>query len=175
MVTIDYLLITVFVLSAALGIFRGFVKEALSLLGWVIAVWAAWRYGAAVAEWGPDFSDDLMVRIWVARVVILVAVLFASGIVSILVSFLMGKTGLDGTDRIVGMIFGLGRGLVLAAIVINVLQFAGFEENPWWDKSRVITYIMPVADSLREIADDGLDLLRERTRRFEAPFFSSKE
>jgi membrane protein required for colicin V production len=175
MVTIDYLLIAVFVLSAILGIYRGFVKEALSLVGWVAAVWVAWRYGARVAEWGPDFSDDLMVRIWVARVVILVAVLFASGVVSVLVSFLMGKTGLDGTDRAVGMLFGLGRGLVLAAIVINVLQFAGFEANPWWDKSQLITYIMPVADSLSDIADDGMEMLREGAGRLETPLFSLKE
>lgn len=175
MVTIDYLLIAVFVLSAVMGIYRGFVKEALSLLGWVVAVWVAWRYGAHVAEWGPEFSDDLMVRVWVARVVIVVGILFASGVISALVSFLMGKTGLDGTDRIVGMVFGLGRGLVLAAIVINVLQFAGFEADPWWDESRLIGYIQPVADSLRDVAEDGLDMLREGTDQFETPLFSLKE
>ena len=174
MVTIDYLLIAVFVLSAALGIYRGFVKEALSLLGWIIAVWAAWRYGARVADWGSDFSDNPMARVWVARVIILVVVLFAGGVVSAIVSFLMGKTGLDGTDRVVGMIFGLGRGLVLAAIVINVLQYAGFEADPWWEESRLITYIMPVAHILRDLADDGMDRLRERINRFEPPLVSLK-
>ena len=174
MVTIDYLLIAVFVLSAALGIYRGFVKEALSLLGWVIAVWAAWRYGARVADWGFDFSDNPMARVWVARVIILVVVLFASGVVSAIVSFLMGKTGLDGTDRVIGMIFGLGRGLVLAAVVINVLQYAGFEADPWWEESRLITYIMPVADSLRDIADDGMEMLREGINRSEPPLVGLK-
>ncbi len=174
MVTIDYLLIAVFVLSAALGIYRGFVKEALSLLGWIIAVWAAWRYGARVADWGSDFGDNPMARVWVARVIILVVVLFASGVVSAIVSFLMGKTGLDGTDRVIGMIFGLGRGLVLAAVVINVLQYAGFEADPWWEESRLITYIMPVADSLRDIADDGMDMLREGINRSEPPSVSLK-
>lgn len=66
MVTIDYLLIAVFVLSAALGAYRGFVKEALSLVGWILAVWVAWRFGARVADMGPDFSDDPMARVWVA-------------------------------------------------------------------------------------------------------------
>lgn len=174
MVTIDYLLIAVFVLSAALGIYRGFIKEALSLVGWVVAVWAAWRFGTNVAELGPEFSDDPMVRVWVARVVILVVALFASGVVSAIVSFLMGKTGLDGTDRVIGMIFGLGRGLVLVAIVINVLQFAGFEADPWWDESRLITYIMPIADSLRDIADDSMDMLREGTSRSEHEWVSFK-
>ena len=174
MVTIDYLLIAVFVLSAALGIYRGFVKEALSLLGWVIAVWAAWRYGARVADWGSDFSDNPMARVWVARVIILVVVLFASGVISAIVSFLMGKTGLDGTDRVIGMIFGLGRGLVLAAVVINVLQYAGFEADPWWEESRLITYIMPVADSLRDIADDGMEMLREGINRSEPPLVGLK-
>jgi membrane protein required for colicin V production len=174
MVTIDYLLIAVFVLSAALGAYRGFIKEALSLVGWILAVWVAWRFGARVADMGPDFSDDPMVRVWVARVVILVVVLFASGVISALVSFLMGKTGLQGTDRVIGTIFGLGRGLVLAAIVINVLQVAGFEANPWWDESRLITYIMPVADSLSDIADDGMDMLREGTSRSEDPWVKLK-
>jgi membrane protein required for colicin V production len=174
MVAIDYLLIAVFVLSAALGIFRGFVKEALSLLGWIVAVWVAWRFGASGAELLPDFSADPMVRVWIARLIILIGVLVASGIVSGLVSFVMGKTGLDGTDRLIGMIFGLGRGVVVVGVVINLLQFAGFDADPWWEESRLITYMMPVADSLRDIADDGLDMLREGTNRSEAPLVSLK-
>lgn len=144
-----------------MGIYRGFVKEALSLLGWVLAIWGAWRFGAEFSGWVPEFIDDPVARIWVARGGLLIVVLVISGVISSVISFLMGKTGLDGTDRLIGMVFGLGRGLVLAGLAVNLLQVAGFEADSWWQESTVIPYLLPIADSLREITDGGVDLLRE--------------
>jgi membrane protein required for colicin V production len=60
-----------------------------------------------------------------------------------------------------GGLFGLGRGAVLAAIVVIALQFTGFDADPWWAESKLIPYAQPVADLLRDAAQEGMEMLHE--------------
>jgi membrane protein required for colicin V production len=160
MVTVDYLLLGIALLSALFGMLRGFVKEALSLAGWLFAAWAAFHFGAPVAEKLPDIVADPVLKLWAARLVVLIGVLIASGIVSGLVSFLFSRTGLTGTDRVVGMVFGLARGVVLIALVVGGLDMAGFRADPWWEESKLIPYAAPLAERLRDAAEGGIDRLQ---------------
>lgn len=160
MVGIDYLLIAVIVLSAIMGAFRGFVKEALALAGWIVAVWGAWRFGDEAAGWLPDIIEDPVLKIWAARLLMLIVALFIVGVISKLLSILMDQTGLSGTNRLLGTIFGVARGAVLGAVVVSLLQATGFEEDPWWNESKLIPYAAPIADRLSEYADRGIDMLQ---------------
>jgi membrane protein required for colicin V production len=156
---IDYLLIGIVALSALMGAFRGFVKEALALVGWVVAVWGAWQFGDEVAGWLPDFVDDPVLKIWAARLLMLIAALFVVGVISKLLSILLDQTGLSGTNRLLGVVFGIARGAVLAAVVVSVLNVAGFDDAPWWNESKLIPYAAPIADRLSEYAVKGIDML----------------
>ena len=89
MVGIDYLLIAIIVSSALMGAYRGFIREALSLVGWVVAVWGAWQFGDEAAARLPDFIEDPVLKLWSARFLMLIACLFAAGVVSRLLSILM--------------------------------------------------------------------------------------
>lgn len=162
MVTVDYLLVAVALLSALMGLFRGLVKEALSLAGWVLAAWCAWRFGAVVAERIPSLADGSVVEIWVARVIVLIGVLIVTGLLGRLISILIHQTGLSGTDRSVGMVFGMARGVVLVGLVVLLLDAAGFDEDPWWQESKLIPYAAPMAERLGVMAGDGIDLIQEQ-------------
>jgi len=175
MVPIDYVLIAVVGLSALAGFYRGFFKEAFSLLGWIIAIWGAWQFGEQAAAMMPALVQDPKVMLWLGRLAILIGVLLVTGILSRIASLLMGKTGLDGTDRVVGIIFGLARGVVLAGLVVNLIQVAGFEGNSWWQKSRLIPYAAPIAESLRDIADEGVEKLYEEAGQLEVPSLGQEE
>ena len=172
MVIIDYLLLAILVLSAVMGVFRGFVKESLSLLGWVLAIWCAWQFGGQVSNWMPGFIGDPVIRLWSARLCLVICVLILSGVVSAVISFMTGRSGLDGTDRVIGMVFGLGRGVVLVGVAVNLLQFAGFEQDPWWDESKLIPYAAPIAETLSDIAGEGLELLNENRDKLEVSYLS---
>lgn len=160
LVTFDYLLIGIIVLSALMGAFRGFIKEALALAGWVVAVWAAWQFGDEAAARMPAFIDDPVLKIWAARLLMLMASLFAAGVVSRLLSMLLDQTGLSGTNRLLGAVFGVARGAVLAAVVVALMQAAGFDEDPWWSESKLIPYAAPIADRLGEYAEQGIEMLQ---------------
>ena len=169
MIAVDYLLLSIFAVSAIIGVFRGFVKEAISLIGWLAAIWGAWRFAPQVSAWLPNGVDDETIMIWAARLLILIGVLIMSGLVSRLVALLIDKTGLSGTDRTVGMVFGLARGMVLAGLAVNLLEVAGFAAAPWWPESKLIPYVAPVAQRLSDIAEEGLDMLENPLDQIESP------
>jgi len=162
MVIVDYLLLAVFLLSALMGLFRGLVKEALSLVGWVLAAWCAWRFGGAVADMIPSVVDDSMIEIWVARVIVLVAVLILTGLLSRLIAYVVHQSGLSGTDRLIGMVFGMARGVVLVSLVVMLLDAAGFGADPWWRESKLIPYAAPLAERLGDLAGEGVDLIQHQ-------------
>lgn len=159
MFAIDYLLLGIIALSALMGALRGFVKEALALAGWVVAIWGAWQFGDEAAGWLPDFVDDPVLKIWAARLLMLIAALFVVGVISRLLSILLDQTGLSGTNRLMGGVFGVARGAVLGAVVVSVLNVAGFDDAPWWGESKLIPYAAPIADRLGEYAGKGIDML----------------
>jgi membrane protein required for colicin V production len=156
---IDYMLLAIVLMSAVISIFRGFVKEALSLLSWVAAIWAASRFGVQFGDLIAGSLDSVALRAWLGRGALLIAVLFAGGLFSRLISLLMDSTGLSGTDRAVGMVFGLARGTILAAVVVLLLEFAGFTESSWWTESKLIPYVAQVAEFVKDAAQDGIEYL----------------
>lgn len=160
MVTIDYLLIGVIALSALMGVMRGFVKEALSLVGWIAAVWGAWQFGPQAAARLPDFVDDPAVDLWIARLIIMIGVLFIGGVIIRIVSLLLKQTGLSEINRVVGMVFGLARGVILIGVVVSLLKVAGFDADPWWRQSILIPYAAPIADRLSDYAVEGIEMLQ---------------
>lgn len=160
MAVIDIVLGSIILVSAIISIFRGFFREAFSLLTWVAAIWAAIEYGTQGAELLADWGTSV-VRLWVARLLILIAVLFVGGVLNWMLGLLLHKTGLSGTDRVIGMVFGIARGVVLVGIVVLVMEELGYDETAWWWESKLIPYAAPVVDTLRYMAEDSRDFLDE--------------
>jgi len=158
LITVDYVLIAVLALSTIVSLFRGFFKEAFSVFTWVAALWVAWKFGPQGAEMMSDWGTSIM-RLWAARAIILVLVLLIGGVSNWLLGMLLHRTGLSGTDRVIGMVFGLGRGIIVVGVIIVVLEIMKFNETPWWQESKLIPYAAPVVDTIRHVAQDGREFL----------------
>jgi len=76
-------------------------------------------------------------------------------------SIVLDNTGLSGTDRAIGTVFGFARGILLAGLAVMILDLMGFREAAWWDESKLIPYAAPVADIIRHAAEDGLEFLED--------------
>lgn len=159
MIWIDYVLVVILLVSAAVGLFRGLVREALSLLTWVLAIWCAWKFAALIAPGFGNVVGDGAVRLWAARIAVLVTVLVLGWLGTWLISRLLDSTGLTGTDRLLGGLFGMARGAILAALVVIGMQSAGLDKTSWWGESKLIPYAAPIADKLRVVAAEGMDRL----------------
>lgn len=127
--TVDYIILAVIGLSVLTGLFRGFVKECIALTVWVVALWCAYNYATVVSSWLTSYIDDISVRTAVSFVVILLAILLLGAIVNALLSFILHRTGLSGTDRFLGMLFGFVRGVFIVALVIVVLNMTSLAKK----------------------------------------------
>ena len=68
-------------------------------------------------------------------------------------------SALNGMDRFLGSLFGAARGVLLVAVAVIGAQFAGFDNDPWWSESRLIPHLQLVADWIKVVAPEGLELI----------------
>ena len=137
---VDFTIIGVILLSALISIIRGFVKEALSLISWVLAFFIASRFYMYITSYLTYFDSDV-IRIAVAIAILFISTLIVCAIVSYIIGELVQKTGLSSTDRILGICFGVLRGiLVVAAVLFFVDTFTPLSQSPSWVQSQLIPH-----------------------------------
>ncbi|MET0229426.1 MAG: CvpA family protein [Rhodanobacteraceae bacterium] len=134
----DYAILAVLALSVLMGLWRGFIGEVLALVCWILAFWVAWMFAPALAERFSASISTPSVRVLLAYVLCFVTVLIAGAIVAFLMRKLVEGSGLSGSDRLLGMVFGLARGLALVTLVVLLLGFTPFRHDPWWGESRLL-------------------------------------
>ena len=133
----DYVVIAALSLSVLMGLWRGFVGEVLALAVWIVAGWVAWTLGPQVALSLGAVSLP-SARIVLGYALCFVAVLIAGAILGFFLRKLIAGSGLSGTDRLLGAVFGLARGLALVTLVVLLLGFTPFPRDPWWHESRLL-------------------------------------
>lgn len=134
----DYTILAVLGLSVLMGLWRGFVGEVLALAVWACAFWVAWVFGPLLAERFSASISTPSVRVLLAYALCFIAVLIAGAIVTFLMRKLVEGSGLSGSDRLLGMVFGLVRGLALVVLVVMLMGFTPFPRDPWWHESRLL-------------------------------------
>jgi len=159
---VDWLIIVAFVVSSGFGVWRGFAKEALSVVTWLAAIWLAWRFAWALEPMLGDWQSAPELRIWAARAIVFIAVMIVGGIVSWLMREFVRHTGLSGTDRLLGGLFGALRGALIFGLVVIALQLSGLDQDPWWQQAYLKPYGDQIADGIRYYAQIGGQFLQER-------------
>lgn len=149
MIWVDYFILAIITISALLSLWRGFFKEALSLVTWVAALWFAMLYfddlGGHLSQW----IETPSVRGWVAFAILFVAIVIAGGVVNFLVGKLVEKSGLSATDRALGMIFGVARGAVIVSVLVMLAGLTSVPQDPWWSESLLLVHFQDMAMWLR--------------------------
>jgi membrane protein required for colicin V production len=150
MATVDLIILIVVLVSALIGLARGLMKEVLSLASWLAAFILALYFAPAVGDRLSGQLADESVRLVVAFITIFLATLLAGGLLQWLAGTLIKTTGLSGTDRFLGFLFGSARG-VLACIVtlIALRQFA--TAGQWWQSSVLVPELLAFEQDVLEI------------------------
>ncbi|MFT5781713.1 MAG: membrane protein required for colicin V production [Pseudomonas sp.] len=143
---VDWAIIAIIIISCLISLKRGFVKEALSLVTWIIAGVVAWLFGGALSQHLTDFIEMPSARIIAACAILFVATLLVGALINFLISELVRVTGLSGTDRFLGMVFGGARGALLVVVLTGLLSLAPVQQDPWWQQSSLIPHFLMVAD-----------------------------
>lgn len=145
----DYAIVIIIVFSALISFARGFVREAISLVTWIVAVLVALRFSNALAELFVKYVHTASIRTVIAFSILLIVVLIIGGLINYLFSQLVDKIGFSGTDRILGFAFGLARGILLIGVLVLLGNMGGATEAPWWGKSQFIPQFQGIAHWLQ--------------------------
>jgi len=140
MLLIDWLILAVVLISALISIKRGFVKEMLSLTSWVAAFIIARIFSGHLEVLLVQWIDTPSARYGAAFGLLFGATLIIGAMINNLVGELVKVTGLAGTDRMFGVVFGTTRGLILVMAAIYGLQMTPLSKDPWWTQSFFIPH-----------------------------------
>ncbi len=139
----DWAILAIVGLSVAIGLVRGLVREAMSVAVWVAAFVAASMFYLNGGQWFAELIPTPSLRYISAWVAIFAGVLVAGSIINFLLGQLVSSTGLGGTDRLLGMVFGALRGCVIVlALLILVPGVVPVTEDPWWHQSVLIPHFL---------------------------------
>ena len=151
--TIDIAIVFIVAASGVISMIRGFVKEAMALVIWLSAFVVAMSFKEVVAELLANVIVLASIRQLAAWGILFVGTLLIGAMVNFLLGKLVSSTGLSGTDRTLGLVFGVFRGLlVVLALVIIVPKALPVDQDSWWTASSFIPLFQSFEDVGREAA-----------------------
>lgn len=140
----DYAILGIITISLLVGVLRGFIKEVFSLVVWAAAFVVAYRFAGDVAVLMEPHVSLPSARTAIGFIGLFILVLIIGGLANFLLGRLVESTGLSGTDRLLGGLFGIARGVALVVASILVTGFTPIPADPWWKESRLIPSFMPL-------------------------------
>ena len=154
---VDWILLAVLGLSFLLGVWRGIVQELLSLVGWVAAFYVSQMYAPMAAAWLPMEGSSQMLRYAAGFVVVFVAVLVGTVLVSALIKKLISAVGLGPLDRLLGSLFGLMRGVVILLAVTVFVGMTPMRDTEAWKQAQGAQWLQQFLHVLKPVlpADFG--------------------
>lgn len=141
MIWLDYTLLVIIALSAVYSIFRGFIREMLSLIGWVLAFWVAIKFSAALASYLEPMISVPGIRFGAAFLLLFLSIIVGTVFVNRLIYGLIKLGGLRGFDRLIGAGFGLARGVLIVAVLVFLGGWSPLAQEPIWQESIMVGYL----------------------------------
>ncbi len=155
---VDYAILGVIVVSVIVSVIRGFMREALSLISWVLALWVALSFADDLAVQLNNVIAQPQIRLAVAFVMLFVITLFIGGLFNFIFGGLVQRSGLTGTDRSLGMVFGFARGGLVVALLLLIGSLSALSDSEWWKSSALIPYFKPFAVWLKSFLQESLSV-----------------
>ncbi len=139
--TLDWTLLAVVLISTLWGLWRGLVRELVSLAGWILAIVLAVLYAQPLGRLLPFLRDWPEAQTAVAALLIGVLTVFAASLIGFIAHKLLASVKLSGADRALGALFGLARALLVVAVAVVLLARTGIAQEAFWRESKLVPLI----------------------------------
>ncbi len=154
---LDLVLVGATCLSLGIGLFRGLIREILSLVSWVLALWLAYLYSDLVAVWLETWLKNSQLANIIGAVTVFIGVLLTLSVAGSLISRAFQASGLTGMDRLLGAVFGTLRALVLIIALLLLARLTPASAQAWYNESVLVPYLEPAVDWLSTKVGHSLD------------------
>lgn len=154
----DIVVIGVFVISIVIGIMRGLIKESLSIASWIVSIWLAATFKVQAGELFAQYVTipNPTFRIWIGFGLVFIVSLFVFAVINYIVTKLLVRGPIKGTDRFLGIFFGAARAALIVVAFMILFRGLGFSDAQWWKDSKFIPVLTPVADFIEPMVFDHL-------------------
>jgi len=153
---VDLIIIAIIVISALISLVRGFVKESISLASWVVAGFIALRYFTALADLLEPYIESPTIRSGTGFAILFVCSLIVGAVINFMASQLVSKTGLSGTDKSLGVVFGAARGIIIVIMLVLLAGLTPMPSESWWNESTMVEYFASMASWIKDILPDDV-------------------
>jgi membrane protein required for colicin V production len=141
----DFSILSIIGISALISLFRGFVREALSVVGLAAAIWVAVTFYNQASDLLVNVISLPTGRRVIAFVALIVVSLLIAGLINHLIGKLVDKAGLTGTDRMLGVVFGVVRGVAIVGFLVLLAGLTQVPQDPWWQQSMLMEHFQKLA------------------------------
>ncbi len=139
-------IVVLLALPALVGVLYGFLNILFSIVAWTLASVIATKFGSHAIPMIANITDALILQKILAFVgVFIISLMILTGI-SFLITKLLGRTGLTGADRILGLFFGFGLGGFIVAVIVFLAGFTALPEEQWWTESVMLEPFQLIAE-----------------------------
>jgi membrane protein required for colicin V production len=142
---VDGVILAVLGLSIVIGLLRGLVAELLSLAIWVAAFVVATLFGPDVAALFDHMISLAVARISLGYAICFIGVLLVGAIVRFAARRLIWSTGLSGIDRLLGLLFGFVRGVLVVTLAVFLIGLTALTRESWWQHSVLLPQFQATA------------------------------
>ncbi|GJM06919.1 MAG: colicin V production protein [marine bacterium B5-7] len=149
MIAVDYVILGLIGFSGFVGLMRGFAREVLSLISWALAFWLAMHFNQALSVNLKSWIHQGVTRTTVSFLLIFLGVLILGWMIGLLIRLCMQADQKSGWDRLLGLLFGALRGIVVVLAMVYLIDGTALAEQSWWQQS---TWVKPFNDSLKQVS-----------------------
>ena len=156
MALLDIAIIGLILISVLVGFIRGFTKELMSIAAWVISIYLAFKFNYLGASYFEEYINNEVGRNIASGAVIFVVSLFLLSFLGYVISKIASKKGIKGTDRVLGLVLGFFRGILIISFLIVVSSIFNVQNTAIWKSSSLVEYFQPVASKINSVLPESL-------------------
>jgi membrane protein required for colicin V production len=135
MTGIDIAILLIIGLSALISWFRGFTRELISILTWLVAISITFLYSHKFAILLPDSIGGTTPRVIASALILFFGILLIGWAIGTLLKKFLSTIKMSAVDRVLGMFYGAGRGMAIIILVVLLLNLTAIPQETWWHES----------------------------------------
>lgn len=145
MIWADFIILGILLLSTFISLLRGFLKEALSLVGWILSLWVAYKFSYGFSALFLQAIPGETLRLLVAVMILFVLTLISTSVFNFFALRVIKLSVLTGADRFLGLVFGLLRGTLVVLSLVLLAGLSSLPTQPWWKESLFLGHFQMIA------------------------------